>query len=587
MKNLLKTLLLTLLLGVFVISVPGRAFAEISKSEEPVYNPGNNIISKVTYLENADGTIKVTASLSWGAVKPYTDFTFYIADSSKKVITTEKAKNGSDFFVSSSDSPITYSFKYNFSAGTKFYIAGYADSKNLSSSDISKDLVDITTPNLVVNPYKSIETISMSEDFKDYSGKIVASAGNKDKYKIYKLDVAEDGVLEVSDFTYSTTDMDLILLKMDTAPASANDITNRDNILNTYNYNNKHLLKSIPMVKGSYYIVMHGPDQSTYNLKLKVRKYRHAKIKWSIKEGPLDSSFKQNQILHVTFEITNSDSDAYMDNLTSWLAQGHHEDSKVTVSNNGKKGDFIFVTDSFPTVSTIKLTINELNPEWVEGKVTDLTTYTLDITTGMAMTDIAIQSGPDYIEFPDFRSPQFSQDGSTKINVYLKSGSKWKKKFTVDAGSRTPKKIKKLKPKKKYQVKVELVKTINNGKQVKTSKVYKIKTGPKITPVISSAQITDVGNNKVWVPGHFNSSGRWEKGYYSNNKYYTMKITLKKKLKGCKGIVVNGHSIKGTGTTFTVTVQHSDPPSSIKVKGYTDKKYYGFTKESKKKKTSR
>lgn len=34
MKKLLKTLLLTLLLGVLVISVPGRAFAEISKSED-------------------------------------------------------------------------------------------------------------------------------------------------------------------------------------------------------------------------------------------------------------------------------------------------------------------------------------------------------------------------------------------------------------------------------------------------------------------------------------------------------------------------------------------------------------------------
>ena len=583
MKNLLKTLLLTLLLGVFVISVPGRAFAEISKSEDNPVVTGDNIISGIQYVEDTDGKIMMVVKLNWAKVKPYSDFKFYITDGSKNLIATEPAKNGSDFFVSSSDTPILYSFNTKLNPGTKYYIGGYADAKGYSASD----LVAITTPSIVSNPYQSIETISMSDVFKDYSGTITASSGNKDRYKIYKLDVVEDGVLELADFTYSTMDIKLILLKMDSAPANSQDITNKDNIEYEVTYNNKHIFKSYILTKGSYYLAVNGPDQSTYNLKLKVRKYRHAKIKWTIKEGAIDSAFKQNQQLHVTFEITNADSDAYMGPVTLWSCAGHHEDSKVTVSNNGKKGEFTFVTGSFPNVETISLTIKELNPEWKPGKVNDETIYTLDVTTGISMTEIPILSGPDYIEFPDFRSYQFSQDGSTKINVYLKSGSKWKKKFTVDAGSRISKKIKKLKPKKKYQVKVEIVKTVKDGKQVKTSKVYKIKTGPKITPVISSARIDKVWNDKVWVPGHFNASGRWEKGYYSNNKYYTMTITLKKKLKGCKGIYVNGQKVKGTGTSFTFTVAHSDPPSSIKVKGYTDNKFFGLTKESKKKKTTR
>ncbi|MBO4863919.1 MAG: hypothetical protein J5517_06115 [Eubacterium sp.] len=587
MKKLLKATILTLLLAVMVMAFPGRANAEISKDEEPVYNPGNNIITKVTYAENTDGSIKVTAYFNWASVKPYTDFTIYIADSSGKIISTEAAKSGTDFTIGDSSTPITYSVKYKFKASTKYYIAGYADSKGLSDSAIAKDLVDITTPDIVINPYKNIDTISMSEDYKEYSGTIYAAAGGKDRYYIYKLDATADAVIELADFTYSTQDVELILLKMNSAPASSSDITNKDNIVYTANYNNKKMLEKYPINKGTYYIAMHGPDKSTYKLKLKVRKYRHAQVKWSIKEGPLDSTFKQNQDLHVTFEITNKDSDAYLSPAYSWSAQGHNENSTITVSDNGKKGEFIVVTKSFPYVSTVKVTVCELNPNPQEGKVSDTTCYTLDITTGMAMTEIAIQSGPDYIEFPDFRSPQFSQDGSTKINVYLKSGSKWKKKFTVDAGSRTPKKIKKLKPKKKYQVKVELVKTIKDGKQVKTSKVYKVKTGPKITPAIKSAKIDKVWNDKVWVPGHFNSSGRWEKGYYSNNKYYTMTITLKKKLKGCKGIYVNGKSVKGTGTTFTVTVAHSDPPSKVTVKGYTDNKFYGFTKASKATKVSR
>ena len=583
MKKLLKMLLLTLLLGVLVISVPGRAFAEISKSEDNPVVTGDNIISGIQYAEDADGKIGIIVKLNWGKVKPYSNFNFYITDSKKNKLATEPAEKDTDFFVSTSDTPIYYTYNIRLDPGTNYYIGGFSDAKGYSESD----LIAITTPNIISDPYKDIPTISMGNDAKEYSGKIVSGENNANKYRFYKLDVTEDAVLELSDFKTSDSFLEFTILKLDSAPTSFKDANDYDNKLITITTNSAHLLKSYTITKGTYYISLHGPDQTSFSFKLKLRKYIHAKIKWSIKEGDIDSSFKQKQTLHVTFEITNADSDAYMKPDTFWVADGHHEDSKVKVSNNGRKGEFEFITESFPAVTTVKLSIKELNPEPEKGKVKDETTYTLDITTGISMTEIPIISGPDYIEFPDFRSYQFSQDGSTKINVYLKSGSKWKKKFTAEAGSRLSKKIKKLKPKKKYQVKVEIVKTVKDGKQVKTSKVYKIKTGPKITPVISSARIDKVWNDKVWVPGHFNASGRWEKGYYSNNKYYTMTITLKKKLKGCKGIYVNGQKIKGTGKKFTFTVAHSEPPSSIKVKGYTDNKFFGLTKESKKKKTTR
>ena len=428
------------------------------------------------------------------------------------------------------------------------------------------------------DPFQDIPTISLSEETKTYTTTVVSSKAAYN-YRLYKLDVTEDAMLNISDYNPSSYGDELYLFEMEGAPTSSNDVINADKI-KTLSYNNVSI-KNYALNKGTYYIALHGSDGHSFSFKLQLRKYRHAVVKWSIKEGPVDSAFKQNQQLHVTFEITNADSDAYISPLYGWLAQGHSEDNKVTVSNNGKKGEFIFITNSFPTVSTVQLTVQELNPEPEEGKVNDQVFYTLDITTGMAMTDIAIEAGPDYILFPDFRSPQFSQDGSTKINVYLKSGKKWKKKFTAEAGSKTPKKIKKLKAKTKYQVKVEIEKTVAGGKSVKTSKTYKVKTGPKTKPAIQYATVNRVWNEKKWVPGHFNASGRWEKGYYSNNKYYSMTITLKKSLKGCKGIVVNGQKVKGTGTSFTFTVAHSDPPKKISVKGYTDDKFYGYTKASK------
>ena len=114
-----------------------------------------------------------------------------------------------------------------------------------------------------------------------------------------------------------------------------------------------------------------------------------------------------------------------------------------------------------------------------------------------------------------------------------------------------------------------------------------MKTGPKTKPVIASARVSNYKIDKVWVSGHYDANFVWHPGYYSKNTSYTMTITLSKPLKGCKGLVYEGVKCKGSGTTFTFTVLHRQPPSKATVRGYSDEKYYGYTPVSNAKAVSR
>lgn len=94
---------------------------------------------------------------------------------------------------------------------------------------------------------------------------------------------------------------------------------------------------------------------------------------------------------------------------------------------------------------------------------------------------------------------------------------------------------------------------IKDGKNYKsqTPTSVKVKTGPITKPVIKSVKISKVKVSKGYNY-HFNSSGQWVP-YYKTS--WTTKVTLSKRAKGIKGIILNDgyndYKIKGNKKTYT------------------------------------
>ena len=62
------------------------------------------------------------------------------------------------------------------------------------------------------DPYKDIQQINISDETKEYNGQIISGGNGANKYRFYKLNVTEDTVIELSDFTSSSGYLNLILL---------------------------------------------------------------------------------------------------------------------------------------------------------------------------------------------------------------------------------------------------------------------------------------------------------------------------------------------------------------------------------------
>ena len=587
MKRLIKMSLLTILLGIFVLSIPGKANAMLSGYTYYESLSTNTSYNKASYaygfIEN-DGKYTVKLTIPRFNIMSYTYLDIYLFDKNGRRI-VNKTCNKNDLEYNTSYEEFIYTFPGTYAPGYyKIGAYGYSGGEAGGYDDVA--LWDNGPEiNLPANPYKTYETINLAQGAKSYSGSIDSLKWN---FKLYKLNATEDAMLNINNVKLSSEySYEITVCKYDGEPAIGNP--NPVEETSGYQLINKSgkSLVNYALKKGTYYVKVKGPVDGTYSFNLELRKYIHAKVKWSIKEGGINSSFPQNKTLHVTMQITNKDSDARFSKETRFNCAGYIDDDKITVSSDRMKGTFTFKTRTFPTVDTINVYLNELTLSTEANKVQDMCLYTLDITTGISMTNFNIEAGPNYILFPDFRGTMFVDDGKTKVNVYLKVGKKWKKKFTANAGSNTPKRIKKLKPKKKYKVKIEIARKLSNGKTVKNSKVVTVKTGPKTKPVIASARVSNYKREPSYVPGHYDANFVWHKGYTTYNTSYTMTITLSKPLKGCKGLVYEGVKCKGSGTTFTFTVMHRNPPAKATVRGYSDEKYCGYTPVSNAKAVSR
>ena len=150
--------------------------------------------------------------------------------------------------------------------------------------------------------------------------------------------------------------------------------------------------------------------------------------------------------------------------------------------------------------------------------------------------------------------------------------------------------ISKLKANTKYSVRfVPYAKIDGKNVQGKASKTFTMSTGLKSTPAIKSVKISNVKANKakrtkIWIPGHF-SGGMWHPGYYAvspASTSFTVKVVLKKRIKGTSGLLINEKYVSGKGTAFKTKVKlkgyYKGKNYRVKVASYKNKNYGGLSK---------
>ncbi len=120
------------------------------------------------------------------------------------------------------------------------------------------------------------------------------------------------------------------------------------------------------------------------------------------------------------------------------------------------------------------------------------------------------------------------------------------------------------------------------------SKETSLTTGYKTAPAIKSISIK---RGKVqyikrqWHPGKYVGS-TWFKGYYTGGYYssnYTIKVTLKKNIKGIAGLRINGEKVKGKGKTFKLNASRKGKNIKgikipVTVESYLSNSYGGYSK---------
>ena len=575
MKKLSKIIIFALGI-VFMMMIPIQSFAKLSNSGSVgIYGSGTNIIERASYYEPGGGKVGITYYLNFTKANSKSNFKFYVFDQSGNVIAEEEATKGSDETINvvSSGGSVYYNLKTPLPSGATVKVWG-SDQVSTSKEKALADAEELTLAYSEEEPYSVRTKIDMKSGFSRYVGQNMVWG-----WTIYELNVTEDAMVNVTDFVASKDTSTYMFIVDELVP---NQIPKSTDCLHTWKQN--ALIKSkeemhFPLKKGTHYLVVDTDRGVNFSFNLELRKYVHPNVVWSASEGDINQAFDQNKTLHITVKITNKDSDARFPSDMTYSAPGTSGEP-INVSADGMTGTFTFKTRNQAGVDEITIYIDELNPDTGGGS----RPYSVDIMTGVSIKDIGLTTGPNYINIDTQKLPDYGSGSPATVIIYLKNGNNWVKKITSRPGGKGGT-IKGLKPNKNYEIKLEMNKVLGNGKTATSASVFKVKTGPKVKPVIKSAKISKVKKRKVWLAGYW-SGHVWHPGHYVTRTTYNLKITLKSKLKGCKGIVCSGVKVKGKGKVFKLTCT-GNPVKKVSVIGYSNDTYMGYSNVSKAKKTSR
>lgn len=544
----LRTGFVFLILCIALLIKPAVAHADIEYTDSNYINPSwDTAITSVTYSETTEGKIAVKVGINAVAYKKGGQIMICSKENGK----AEQESVSSESFSSSNDK---YTLKRTFTPGSTIKLYAYnLGEEPLDDSEIPWLEDDFKLPQCAKNPLKDIITVSLSDKTKTYSGEF----NNARSVNVYRLKAPDDAYLKVSDFRSSDSNGWLGLYYFEDEMKSLSSS-------HAYEYINSGsgdtIITGFAGKKGGgeYYLVMDaGAKGAEWSFKMQFRKYRHAYVEIKVKEGSLDGVFPQNTTLHVTATLEPSNTDAKFTSKSSVTAPGHNTGiSKIKTSNKGKTATFTVQTAGDASETDYTINFSELNPESVSdfyGTTGTGMQKVFTVSTGLSAMKLSPEVSYNFIRFNSFNIPEYSGGGAADITVYLKVGKKWKKQFSVQAWSKNPKTITKLKSGKTYKYKTVISKKLKSGKTAKTTNIYKVKTGPKTAPAIKSIKVSGVKYKKTWVHGYFDSGWFWHPGNWSYYTTYTLTVKLKKAPKGAVGLEVNGMKMTGKGTTYKIT----------------------------------
>ena len=242
----------------------------------------------------------------------------------------------------------------------------------------------------------------------------------------------------------------------------------------------------------------------------------------------------------------------------------------ITISDDKKSVSFNYQYNNPGDTDTIKLTVQKS-----KNASSGYENFTLD----MNVRAEAIKVDEDLISvtYNSFRITEKSPTGY--LAGYVKSGSKWVKKFDEPRGKTHT--IKGLKPNRNY--KVRLVTYEKKGGPKSAPVTISFKTGTKTKPKVKSAKITNLKQNGT----------TWTRGYWQGSNYiwphqvtsytYELKVTLTAKAPaGVKGLEYNGYYASGRKKVYTFKITGAKPASKGTFRFYSNKKYGAFSPVSKK-----
>lgn len=187
-----------------------------------------------------------------------------------------------------------------------------------------------------------------------------------------------------------------------------------------------------------------------------------------------------------------------------------------------------------------------------------------------------------------------TKNGS-KIRIQQYRSGSWTTVKTIDSGTASAT-LSGLKANTTYKYRlVGCVPATGSGKELTgaASETITVKTGLKTAPKVKSVKVTGAKvkkTAKTWHSGRWDAGGVWHAGYYTSGSYqttYTVKVKLKKKVSGTKGILINGTKAKGTGKTFTkkftVSGKLKGKKRSFAIASYRAPSYIGSSKSVTKK----
>lgn len=314
-------------------------------------------------------------------------------------------------------------------------------------------------------------------------------------------------------------------------------------------FENQYLGKNLYLKKGTYlFRVACGTDGSNeYALKCEVEPYNYGTVKMDWEGGNNQVKYRESRKYTLTYiPGTNfgESNESYICGIGKTLRDVPKEISKNTfVGNTDSNLNPGYHVIPYIVSGPVSMTTKSFGSEFVvlpvaPNKATRITGTHKSLNITYSVSE---KNGKEFV-----------------IQCY-KNG-KWTTVKQMKLDTPLTFKVTKLKGNKSYKFRIYGIVPGENGKPAIVSDfspVNEIRTAPSQKPVIKSIKVSDVKVKYIKKKYHRGnwSGGKWFKGYYTGGYYstsYTVKVVLKKKVKGANGMVISYDTHKkGKGKTFT------------------------------------